>query len=233
MKCEDASMILQRPGAGAERERRAAAEHLSGCDDCRHAARAIAALSADGKLPIVVPAEYAFARAIAAATTRAAWAPRTMPRRRSFVLGVGVGAALAAGIAVAAFMLRPDETVVPAGAPAVLLSLNEARDISVALNSPEPLADAEIRVALSGAIGLKGFAERRELHWTTDLDRGVNQLTLPIVALGVGGGQVLVEVQHGDKRRTFIVDVRTTSGRPSAFVPGERSLDAQSERKSI
>jgi hypothetical protein len=235
MKCEDASMILQRPGTGAELERRAAAEHLSGCEDCQHAARAIAALRADGTVLIPVPADHARERAIAAATTRAAWVSRTVPRRLSFVLGVGVGAALAATIAVAVFMLRPDEAVAPAGAPAVLLSLNEARDVSVALNSPEPLADAEIRVALSGAIGFQGFAERRELHWTTDLDRGVNQLTLPIVALGLGGGQVLVEVQHGDKRRTFIVDVRTTSGRPSAsFAPGvEHSPGAQPEPRSI
>ena len=68
---------------------------------------------------------------------------------------------------------------------------------------------AEIHVVLTGSIGLQGFAEQRELRWTTDLDRGVNQLTLPLVALGPSGGQVMVEVQHGDKRRTFVVDVQT------------------------
>lgn len=223
MKCEDASMVLQRPGSGAELERRAAAEHLLSCTDCRDAARALAALRADRDSPIQMPPDHAFERALAAAGSRAVWITRTVPRRPSFLLGVGVGAALAAGIAVAVFMLRPDASVVPAGVPAVLLALNEERDVTVALSSPEPLANAQIRIALSGDIGLKGFAEQRELHWTTDLDRGVNELTLPIIARGAGGGQVLVEVQHGDKRRAFIVDVRTTDVRPAARLAPPRA----------
>ena len=49
----------------------------------------------------------------------------------------------------------------------------------------------------------------------TDLDRGVNQLTLPLVGLDASGGQVTVEVYHGTKQRTFVIDVQPT-GRPSA-----------------
>jgi hypothetical protein len=52
---------------------------------------------------------------------------------------------------------------------------------------------------------------QRELRWSTDLDRGINQLTLPVVALDATGGQVLVEVTHGQQRRTFVLDVRTTA----------------------
>jgi hypothetical protein len=37
----------------------------------------------------------------------------------------------------------------------------------------------------------------------------VNQLTLPLVGLDANGGQVTVEVQHGSKRRTFVIDVQT------------------------
>ena len=77
------------------------------------------------------------------------------------------------------------------------------------LESPEALANAEVRVELRGAVGLDGYAGQRELRWSTDLDRGVNQLTLPVVASDASGGQVVVEVIHGDKRRTFVLDVRT------------------------
>jgi hypothetical protein len=217
MKCEDATMVLQRSGSGAEFERRAAAEHLLGCEDCRDAVRALNALRVERETLMQVPPDQAYERAIAAATSNVMGA-RPLPRRASFWLGMGVGAALAAGIAVAVVVLPPETMLAPAGAPAVQLALNEARDVSVAVSSPEPLVNAEIRIALSGEIGLKGFAEQRELHWTTDLDRGVNQLTLPIVALGARGGQVLVEVQHGDKRRAFIVDIRTTAGEPVAAV---------------
>jgi hypothetical protein len=48
------------------------------------------------------------------------------------------------------------------------------------------------------------------LSWSTSLDRGANQLTLPVVAYGPGGGQLMVEVLSGSRRKTFLVDVRTS-----------------------
>jgi hypothetical protein len=168
-------------------------------------------------MPIQRVRDGAFQDAIRAAVAANA---RVAPRKTGFWLGVGVGAALAAGIAAAAVMMLRPLSLSPPGAPAVTLAINEERDVDVALSSPEPLSNAEIHVAVSGDIGLRGFAEQRELRWRTDLDRGVNQLTLPIIALGPHGGQVLVEIQHGDKRRAFVVDVRTTA--PSAELPSSR-----------
>src|SRR4029078_998810 len=104
----------------------------------------------------------------------------------------------------AVMMLRPFSQSPPPGAPAVTLAINEERDVSVAVSSPAPLSSEEIHVAVSGDIGLRGFAEQRELRWSTDLDRGVNQLTLPIIALGPHGGQVLGEIPHGHKRRRVV-----------------------------
>jgi hypothetical protein len=100
----------------------------------------------------------------------------------------------------------------PVGVPEVRLALNQARDVTVSLDSHEALANAEVRIELRGAVALDGYAGQRELRWSTDLDRGTNQLTLPIVALDASGGQVLVEVTHGDKRRTFLLDVRAADG---------------------
>jgi hypothetical protein len=111
---------------------------------------------------------------------------------------------------VTSFWAQPDRPEAVAN-PVVQLALHEVRDVSVALDSPETLTGAEIHVALTGAVALQGFAAERELRWVTDLDRGVNQLTLPLVAVGTTGGQVLVEIRHGDKRRAFVLDVQTTT----------------------
>jgi hypothetical protein len=92
------------------------------------------------------------------------------------------------------------------------LAVNRPSPVTVTLESPEALMDAEVRVELRGAVALEGYAGQRELRWMTDLDRGVNELTLPVVALDASGGQVLVEVVHGDKRRTFVLDVRAAAG---------------------
>jgi hypothetical protein len=233
MKCEDVLTALQRTDASGELARRAATDHLARCEDCRNAAHALAVLRADRDLPIVIPGEEIYERAIVAA---ARGAPQLPARAGGFWGGLAVGAALAAGLAVAIVTLRPARAPVePGAAPQVVLSVNELRDVSVALSSPEPLADAEIRVAIVGDIALRGFDDQRELRWRTNLDRGVNQLTLPLIALHAGNAQVTVEVQHGDKRRTFVVDIVTTDAGPVAAIVsacGSRNVGNASARRS-
>ena len=222
MKCEDVMSVLQRADIGAELAKRSASEHLATCRDCRNAAHALAVLRADRDIPIRGPGPESLERAIARASADGGVAaPLTRANLGGFWLGVVAGGAMAAALALAV-VLVPRGTEPPAArTPQVTLNVNEERDVSVALNSPEPLENAEISIELRGDIGLRGFAGRRELRWSTNLERGSNQLTLPLVALGAGGGQVLVQVQHGDKRRSFVVDVSTGGAEPVArlFVP--------------
>ena len=214
MRCEDVIEVLRSADTVDTPKRRAAAAHLFECDECRLAQRVSASLEADCGAPVPRLAEGAFDRALQRAVQRPL---AVAARRRGFWLGTAVGGALAASIAVAVtlFLLRAQAPPAVLN-PEVTLALNEVRDVSVSLDAPEALAGAEIHVVLTGAIGLQGFAEQRKLRWVTDLDRGVNQLTLPLVALGPNGGQVTVEVQHGDKRRTFLLDVQTEPKRGPA-----------------
>ena len=220
MKCEDVLSMLQRTGAGAEAVRRAADAHLADCEDCRNAAHALAVLRADRDLPVPPASDGAFAQAMHAAVVPLERRRPSRAARASFWLGALSGAAVAAGIAGAVLLVYPLLVPPADGVPAVTLAVNETRNVSVAVRSPEALADAEIRVALTGEIALQGFEDQRELRWRTNLDRGVNQLTLPVVAVGTSGGQVLVEVQHRDKRRSFVVDVHAVpSNRSGALTP--------------
>ena len=208
MRCEEAVEILRETEEAGILPLQAARAHLEGCEECAAALRAVSALRAEHDAPVPrVPAQ-SFARAM----ERATHAPRTDVRRGpSFWLGTAVGGALAAGIAVVVATMWPQTTMPPIGNPEVRLALNEVRQVSMSLDSPEALAEAEIRVVLTGGVGLQGFAGQRELRWTTDLDRGVNQLTLPLVGLEATGGQVTVEVYHGTKQRTFVIDIEPTS----------------------
>jgi hypothetical protein len=187
------------------------ARHLKACPECRDALSAARALAAERVRPLPEPADGAFERAMRAAL-------RTEPQQRKsgtrvFWTGVSAGAALAASVVLAVLMLRPDipqgPQAVPASAvvPQVALSLYESRDVSIAMESPVSLEDVEIRVLLSGSVELAGFEGERELSWRTSLNSGMNTLTLPVVANRTGSGQVLVEVVHQDRRRTFVVDV--------------------------
>lgn len=217
MKCDDVqSLLIDGYDIGGAEDRRAAMEHLAGCESCRDAQLAAGMLRAERARFVPPPSPGAFERAILTATRGVARQPvrPAAPSRRGFWAGLAVGSgamAAAAAIAWAAFVVQRTDVapdVEPAMTPQVTLALFRPQDVSIAVDTPSPLMDAEIRVVLTGAIELDGFDRQRELRWRTNLDAGANQLTLPIVATGAGGGQLLVEVHHGQKRRTFVVDVR-------------------------
>ncbi len=206
MQCEDAIEQITtsaRPGS----DLKAAMTHAADCEDCHAALRALDALRPLRDEPAPIKSEGALERAIDRALSNAP----AQRYRRGFWSGLASGAALAAtlaAVAVAIWLQTDDLESRPGLIPAVRLAVNEPHPVTMTLESPEALTDAEVRVELRGAIELAGYAGQRELRWMTDLDRGINQLTLPVIALDATGGQVLVELAHGDKRRTFIVDVR-------------------------
>jgi hypothetical protein len=207
MNCEQAVELLTgtvEPGNAADR--RLATEHAADCADCRDAVVSVHALRVLSLMPTAKTPEGAFCRAMTRTTEPAGREHRTSG---GFWIGLGAGAALAASVTLAILAVlsdagRPGETL----APQFALALNESRDVSISLTTDEALIDAEIRVTLSGSIGLEGYTGQRELAWHADLDAGINQLTLPVIATGRDGGQLLVEVIHAGKRRSFLVDVQ-------------------------
>jgi len=183
-------------------------EHTGGCADCQAALRAVEAMRTLRDEPTPIFADGAIERAV----DRALATSPAQRYRRGFWTGLASGAALAATIAALAVgVLLWDNGSAPVAIPEVRAALNQPSNVTVALDSPERLANAEVRVELRGGVELEGYAGQRELRWSTDLERGVNQLTLPVVATDTHGGQVLVEVTHGQKRRTFLLDVRAVA----------------------
>jgi hypothetical protein len=216
VRCEDVVELLSGNEGAVTLPARTARAHAETCPECSAALAARRALHAEHYAAVPPLPARSFAHAI----DRAVRPPERAPTRRSFWLGTAVGGALAAGIALAVALLWSRPLTGPLANPEVAIALNEVRAISMSLDSPEALAGAEIRVVLTGGVGLEGYDQQRELRWMTDLDRGVNELTLPVVALDARGGQITVEVQHGVKRRTFVLDVRTQAA------PGAAANDA-------
>ena len=209
MKCERAIDVLLNEHATAEAaEIDFATEHLRQCEDCQSALTALEMLEDTRTLPIPGPSGGAFERAMQRAT-HVSHAVGSAPGR--FALGMVAGAALAAAASVAVFILLPQTPgPVVEAPPQIVLARDEARPVSISLDSAQALEDAEIHLSLTGQVGLQGFEGQNELRWRTNLDAGANQLTLPLVSLGAGGGQVLVEVRHANGRRVFVFDVAAT-----------------------
>jgi hypothetical protein len=206
MRCEDIEDLLNEHADTelATARRQDVEAHLVTCDACSSAWYAAALLRRHRALPTPVPSAGLIER-IAAMRQ-----PRVTKRMSPWV--AAVGGAIAAGIALVAFdyyRAAHDDGV--GTVPSLTMSLNETRDISVTIDSPEVFMDVDVRVLLSGGIELEGFRGRRELKWKTDLEAGINRLTLPIVVSDGSGGRLLVAVGHGDKQRAFVVQIDVAS----------------------
>lgn len=206
MRCEDLEQLLD-DHTDAELtplQRQAVDAHLISCTDCNSSWIATRALRSYRALP--APAGTPFLlQEIADAKPR----PLRHPRRRMpSWAAASLGGALAATIALLAiYVHRENQENRARTIPALKMSLNETRDVSVNIDSAEALMDVEVRVVLAGGIELRDFRGRSELRWKTDLEPGINRLTLPIVASDGSGGKVLIAVGHGDLERAFVVEI--------------------------
>ncbi len=214
MKCDECSALLGDSLVWTDAEKRGPAiEHLAVCADCRDALTALDALHAVREIPVPQPASDTVSRIVHAAMAEERARPIGVA---GFWTGLAAGATAAGIIAVLSLALFAPGDAPEALIPQVTMALNQPGRVSIGIETDKALQGAEIHVSLRGAIDLQGFEGQRDIRWATDLERGMNELTLPVVTLSRGGGQLIVEVYHGDRYKTFLVDVRAQGGDDAA-----------------
>ena len=190
-------------------EREGYLAHVEACEACADALRGAEAMQFLRRRDAGAAPEGLFQRVLDEVSDR----QRANVAGRRFWLGTAVGGAIAASLLAVVMMLgvlvRPVD-VAPQLAE-FYVSAEEPRIMHVAIETEQALAGAEISVLLSGAVEIDGAGGRREFNWTEDLDAGVNQLSLPILAVGDGGGQMLVRLTHPDSEQIFVIDLPTDS----------------------
>jgi len=179
--------------------------HAGACAGCDAALRGRRATLAMQELPLDVPPPGLLDR-IATDVTR------SHPRRskaRSFWSGAAFGGAVAASLLAIALMLGVFElpTTQSQTVATFYVSADEPRTMHVAIEADRALPGAEISILLTGNVEVQGFGSRRELNWSDDLEAGVNKLSLPLVASGEGGGQMVVRLSHPDSEQLFVIDL--------------------------
>jgi hypothetical protein len=212
MNCEDAISSFQSTteNGPTDLESRKAAEHVADCDECRDALLGAAALhKLRDQEPVRSPENF-FEQ------TMQSVAGNTMPQAAGlgFWHGMGIGAAVAASL-VMAFMISFDAPS-PHGdsasaVPQFAIALHEPRNVNIAIEAGRELRGATVSVFLAGGVELAGFGNKREISWTTDLDKGVNQLQLPVVATDLHGGTILVRLDHEGEQKVFLVNLIISS----------------------
>ena len=179
--------------------------HAACCAGCNAALRGRHAPLAMQQLSIDEPPAELFERITAEVT-------RSQPRRgrsRSFWTGATFGGAVAASLL--AIVLALGVLELPATQPKSVaefyVSVDEARMMHIAIEADRALPGAEISILLTGNVEVGGFGSRRELNWSDDLEAGVNKLSLPLIASGAGGGQLVVRLSHPDSEQLFVIEL--------------------------
>lgn len=196
-------------GTLANGERTACMNHIAVCEDCADALRGIRAMLVVRDQAAVPGSERVFNRVM----SNTNYDPHEQASRRGFWLGAGFSGAIAASLLAAALALGVLTNPVPEVPTAAefYVSATEVRPMNIAIEAKRPLEGAEISILLSGDVEIDGFVDRHELSWTDDLEPGVNQLTLPVRAIGERGGQMVVRLSHPDSEQIFVVQLKLDS----------------------
>jgi len=210
MDCHDVFEIISSRESDSidESEIRVYMEHIAECDECRNAMRGADALRVLKNRHLVADPDELFANVMATVTR-----PRVkgQARNKGFWLGTSVGSVVAAGLfALALTFGWFDEfaTNIPL-TPEFVVALGEPRQMDIAIETDRPLVGASISILLAGDIEIDGYKGQRELSWQADLEAGVNRLSLPVYAIGIDGGQVVVRLTHPLSEKVFVIKLRT------------------------
>ena len=203
MNCDETRALFEDYVAGAlpDAAHRSIEEHLRHCAGCCRVA-------AD---------EYrlrAALRVLQAPRARAGFTQEVLRTARLLNRGVGVrpqyrwfGAGFASAL-FAAVLAWSALTALGPGYPVdakLSMAVNQVRTVGLLINAPADLDGVEVSMEVPGHVELVGFPGRRHLSWTTDLHRGRNVLSLPILATGQGENEMRVSLFHQRKTRTFRV----------------------------
>jgi hypothetical protein len=207
MNCESVADRIPRIAAGSlgEDEQRACMKHIAACESCSFALQGATAMWTIRSRRAEFTPHGLFERVMASVVK--SQSERSYGLR--FWQGAGFGGAIAASLLALAialgFLSVPEQPAVAE----FYVSTEEARPLHVAIEADRRLDGAKISILLSGDVRIDGYRERRELVWTENLDAGVNQLTLPLVAIGDDGGQMVVRLEHPDSEQLFVVQLRS------------------------
>ncbi len=202
MKCSVANSKLDQyvNGGLTAAERADLQAHIEGCSDCRLAMRGVEALTELRERKTENPPDGLFERVVERAVT----APPDRGANGGFWKGAGFGA-IAASLLALALVFTWSEAPVPARTAEFVVALDESRQMNLAFETDRALDGATITILLAGSVEIDGYGPQRELSWSEDLDAGVNRLSLPVIASGFEGGQIIVRLEHPLSQQVFVV----------------------------
>lgn len=183
--------------------------HVADCKQCAAQLRKMEALQ-DGlrRLPVEEPSAGLEQRLFGEVR-------RHYREERHSWFGAGFATAMAASLAIwfASTVFFPD---MPGQVPrsqqqTIALALHEQQTVRLLFEAQSDIQQVSLSIGLPANMELSGYPGRKQLSWQTSLKKGQNVLALPIMAVDQGEGELVAELNYGDKTRTFRVVLKTTA----------------------
>jgi hypothetical protein len=89
---------------------------------------------------------------------------------------------------------------------------DQVQTITVAIESEQAIDMVKMHVELSDNLELKGFGSKRQVNWDAGLKKGVNVISLPIIGIAQGEGDITTRVQINGNEK--VMHIKTQYRQP-------------------
>lgn len=211
-------------------EHEPAAAHLRACPECRaRVARLRALRMALRELPVPETPADLWQRALSRARAENPSPAQPLARPRwPYAAGVALAASLALWLGFG--WLPASQRPSGDGAP-VTITMHQPRMVQLAFDARQELRHAALTIRLPAGVELEGFPGQREVRWHTDLARGMNLLSLPLIAVAPGGGSLTARLEHEQRVSELAValHVATAAGHREGTCAAPQCAPARQE----
>ena len=85
---------------------------------------------------------------------------------------------------------------------------DDVSTITLAIDAEDALDAVSLRVELSDNLELQGFGSKRSINWSAPLKQGVNVISLPVIGIAQGEGEITARVKLKGKQKVMHIKTR-------------------------
>ncbi|MEX2516580.1 MAG: hypothetical protein WD572_06665 [Gammaproteobacteria bacterium] len=213
MNCQEARERLLKQQGSPGGEDVALRQHLETCESCREFYEDHMIGEQLRRLETPEPRPGFEEEALRRARLRGYW------QQWHFAIPLAAAAAILLAVTVALIM----EPWQSAGTTDTEIAMTADREktVRVLIETTAERRNATLTIDLAENLEIKGYPDRRQLVWQTDLKQGKNLLALPLVLREPGDGYINIVYRHGDQSQT--VRITVSAGSTDSTSRNERS----------
>ncbi len=187
-------------------------QHVNTCEDCRKRVSSAQKLLAGLQQLPLPPTSPGFEQRVFSEVRRQH--TRHSADHDFFKFASGFATAAVAGLAIwfVSTVYQPAQLpeVVHEQSQIINVALNQPRTVRLVFDAEQDFEQVRLSIDLPGNMELDGYPGRHQLTWKTHLQKGQNVLALPIQALQQGQGELIAQLNYGDKEKIFKVLLTST-----------------------